>query len=293
MEANCITFSAIIKLDIGNPNSGYNEDIISTIKKIQYPNGDTYPYISGQAIRRMVRERLKDFGFEGSPKIESTGKGKSPFSTSCDPEKYADDDLFGYMDAKNGISRTSPVRVSPAVALFPFNFERDLGIQNNSDIKQNHRMYETEISSNILSYSVLIELDRIGHGDAEAKSGSGTHEWNIGPTEKMRRIEALLKSFLYLWGGGKQSRLMTNESPISIAISIQRIKNPILMGRLQVDSNGNLDDSILHRIIKDNSDIMLYSNIGVEASAIHSKDFTMTPKAVIDEMVQKLQGILQ
>jgi CRISPR-associated protein Cst2 len=291
MKVKCITFSTIIKIDIGNPNSGYNEDIISTIKKIQLPNGDSYPYISGQSIRRMVRERMKDLGFQSSPKSMDSGKNKSPFTTACDPIKFADDDLFGYMDAKNGVSRTSPIRVSPAIALFPYNYDRDLGIQNNSDIHQNHRMYETEVSSNWLSYTVLIEVDRIGRGELEVKNGNDFGNWEISTEDRINRLKGVLQSFLYMWGGGKQSRLLTNESPIALAISMQSVKNPIWLGRFKIDANGNLDSDSLERVIKENSEILYYSGVGIEQSIIHSKSFTMTPKGVIDEVVGKLKGI--
>jgi CRISPR-associated protein Cst2 len=293
MNAKCITFNAIVKLDIGNPNSGYNEDIISTIKKIQYPNGDAYPYISGQALRRMVRERMKDFGFENSPKISHSDKDKSPFSTSCDPKRYSDDDLFGYMDAKNGLSRTSTVRVSPAIGLFPFNYERDLGIQNNSDINKSHRMYETEVSSNFLTYSVLIELDRIGRGEFEVKSDGESSSWEIDNGERTRRLEGLLTSFLYLWGGGKQSRLLTSESPVAVVMSIQKIKNPIWMDRLIIDSEGNLNDQVLEKTIAENSEMLLYSDVGVESSVVHSNHFSKTPKAAFDGIITNLKGIFE
>lgn len=293
MIANCITFSTIIKLSSGNPNSGYNEDIVSTIKKIRYPNGDSYPYISGQSLRRMVRERMKDYGFVGSPKNEDSGKNKSPFSTSCDPVKYADDDLFGYMDATNRLSRTSPVRVSPAVALFPFNYDRDLGIQNNSDIHNEHRMYETEVSSNWLSYSVLIELDRIGNGKSEIKSGKGFSDWEIPKEQRLERLDGLLRSFFYLWGGGKQSRFLTNESPMAIAISIQKVKNPIWMGRMQIDSEGNLEDGILERTIEENTEILLYSDVGAESPLIKSKKFAKSSKQVTENVISKLPGIFE
>lgn len=284
MKVNCITFSVLIKMDIGNPNSGYNEDIISTIKKIQQPNGDSYPYISGQSIRRMVRERMRDAGFKMSPKIEESGKKKSPFSTTCDPEHYADDDLFGFMNAKEGLSRHSPVRVSPAIGLFPYTYDRDLGIQNNYDIKNDHRMYETEVSSNWLVYSVLIELDRIGKGIYEVKSG----DWNISDMEKTKRLKGLLSSFLYLWGGGKQSRLLTNSSPSAIAVSIQSVKNPIWMGRLAVTSDGILDEAPLKRTTEENRDIFEYSGIGVESSMIKSSTYTSSPKNVFDEVIEKV-----
>jgi CRISPR-associated protein Cst2 len=291
MKVKCITFSTIIKMDIGNPNSGYNEDIISTIKKIQLPNGDSYPYISGQSIRRMVRERMKDLGFQLSPKSMDSGKNKSPYSTSCDPVKYPDDDLFGYMDAKNGVSRTSPIRVSPAIGLFPYSYDRDLGIQNNSDIHQNHRMYETEVSSNWLTYTVLIEVDRIGNGETEIKNGNDFENWEIPTEERINRLKGVLQSFLYMWGGGKQSRLLTNEIPTALAISMQGVKNPIWMGRFRIDANGNLDCDNLERIMKENSEIISYSGVGVDQSMIHCKKFTMTPKGVVDEVIGKIKGI--
>ncbi|MHB8361867.1 MAG: type I-B CRISPR-associated protein Cas7/Cst2/DevR, partial [Thermoplasmataceae archaeon] len=256
MKIKCMTITSLIKIDAGNANSGYNEDIISTIKKIRYPNGDAYPYISGQAIRRMLRERLKDSGFEMSPKdVVDTGKDKSPFSTSCNPEKYVDDDLFGFMNAKERLTRTSAVRVSPAVALFPYKHDRDLGIQNNNDIGKDHRMYETEVTSNWFAYSALIETDRIGNGLYEMKEGKEFRAWAIENGEKLRRLKGLVESFLYLWGGGKQSRIMTSESPVAIAISLQTVKNPIWMGKLRVDESGNLNDSVLLRIIEENKDI--------------------------------------
>jgi CRISPR-associated protein Cst2 len=291
MKVKSITFSAVIRMEIGNPNSGYNEDIISTIKKIQHPNGDSYPYISGQSLRRMVRERMKDIGFNNSPKSIDSGKNKSPYSTACDPVKYPDDDLFGYMDAKNGISRTSPVRVSPAIALFPYSYERDLGIQNNADIRQNHRMYETEVSSNWLSYSVLIEVDRVGNGAKEIKNGNELADWEVSIEERVSRIKGLLNSFLYLWGGGKQSRLLTNEGPMVMAISMQTVKNPIWMGRIAIDAGGYLNDDSLDRVTTENSEIIYYSGVGVEQSLIHSKKYTTSPKAVTEAVIERLKGI--
>lgn len=284
MNVNCITFSALIRMDIGNPNSGYNEDIISTIKKIQQPNGDSYPYISGQSIRRMVRDRMRDSGFKMSPKIEGSGKNKSPYSTTCDPEHYSDDDLFGFMNAKEGLSRHSPVRVSPAIGLFPYTYDRDLGIQNNYDIKKDHRMYETEVSSNWMVYSVLIELDRIGWGDAEVKTGN----WKVSNSEKTKRVKGLINSFLYLWGGGKQSRLLTNSSPSAIAVSLQRVKNPIWMGRLAVSMDGVLEENSLIRTMEENQEIFEYSGVGIDASRVRANSFDQSPKAVLDQVMEKI-----
>ncbi len=288
MKINCLTFTSIIKIDLGNSNSSYNEDIISTIKKIRFPNGDSYPYISAQAIRRMARERMRDAGFQISPKDEKSGEGKSPFSTQCDPVKYVDDDLFGFMNAKKRISRTSAVRVSPAVGMFPYTYDRDLGIQNNSDIHQDHRMYETEISSNWYTYSVLIELDRIGNGHHEIKEGDHFQDWSIDREEKLSRLNGLLEAFLYLWGGGKQSRLLANSAPVAVAISTQKLKNPIWMGKLKVDETGKLDDAILSRTLEENKEIIVRSEIGTDGSSVKSIAFVKSPKLSFKEIIDSL-----
>lgn len=271
-------------MEIGNPNSGYNEDIISTIKKIQHPNGDFYPYISGQAIRRMARDRLSEGGFQVSPKVEDSGKSKSPFSTTCDPTQYADDDLFGFMNAKEKLSRHSPVKVSPAIGIFPYTYDRDLGIQNNRDIGKDHRMYETEVSSNWMVFSTLIELDRIGKGVGEVKNGS----WEVSSEEKVRRLKGLMTAFLYLWGGGKQSRLLTSSSPAAIAISLQTVKNPIWMGRVTVSDTGHLNDEVLELTSKENSNIFQYQGVGVDVSKISSKKYKASPKIVIEQLLDKV-----
>ena len=126
-KINCITLSSLIKID-GNLNSGWNEDIISTIKKIRLPDSSMRSYISGQALRRMSRNQLKSFGYAiSNKKPEEIKNDKQPIPTECDPYKYIDDDVYGYMKTggkgNTAISRISPVRVSPAISLFPYNFE--------------------------------------------------------------------------------------------------------------------------------------------------------------------------
>ncbi len=288
MKINCLTFTSLVKMDIGNANSSYNEDIISTIKKITYPNGDSYPYISGQAIRRMARERMRETGLPMSPKDIESGKGKSPYSTLCDPVSYADDDLFGFMNAKEGTSRTSAVRVSPAVGLFPYTYDRDLGIQNNSDIHKDHRMYETEVSSNWYAYSVLIEIDRIGNGEKKVAKGNSFENWSVDSEERVKRLKGALESFMYLWGGGKQSRLLTSVIPVAVAISLQTMKNPIWMGKLKIDQSGNIDDTILAKTLEENSKIFVKSEIGVDAAMIKSSSFSKSPHTAFTDIINSL-----
>ena len=73
----------------------------------------SYPYISGQAVRRWWRETLyADFGWNPSP---VTREAKSAY-TQGDPITYADDDMFGYMAAKKA-TKKAKVKEKGAVEL--------------------------------------------------------------------------------------------------------------------------------------------------------------------------------
>lgn len=124
-KVNCITFTSIIKVN-GNVNGSWGEDIISTIKKIRMPDSTMRTYISGQALRRMSRGQFNSLGYTTSAKDPNVKNDKQPLSTQCDPEKYIDDDLYGYMKtsgkSEKVFTRISPVRVSPAMSLFPYYF---------------------------------------------------------------------------------------------------------------------------------------------------------------------------
>lgn len=88
-------------------------------------DGREYPYKSSQAIRRDIREQLAVMGWELSEAaVAKQAKGAS--STMGEPEKYIDDDLFGFMIAdKNTTKRTGPVRVSPLISLEPYRGDLD------------------------------------------------------------------------------------------------------------------------------------------------------------------------
>lgn len=261
-KVNCVTFTVIVKVN-GNVNGGWGEDIISTIKKIRLPDSTMRAYISGQALRRMSRDQLKSMGYHISSKMpESITNEKQPIPTEADPEKNIDDDLYGYMKTgKKGkkdestISRISPVRVSPAVSFFPYNFERDLGLQNNNDIGKSNRFYETEISDNFYVYTVLIELDRIGR--------DGSKQF-ISDDEKKNRVKAVIKSYQHLWGGGKQSRLLSDMSPKFIIYQSQIVKKPSYLDYILMDEDRNIDVNLLKNGYLNSRDISVNTIMGID-----------------------------
>ncbi len=68
--------------------NGADKDVdnINPIKKITLDNGTELPYVSSQAIRRALRDRLEEMG-QSISLITSGKSDKSPAVTECNPEK--------------------------------------------------------------------------------------------------------------------------------------------------------------------------------------------------------------
>jgi len=289
-KSNCLTFTVLLKLEAGNPNSGFNEDIISTVKKIRAPDGTMRPYISGQSLRRMSRNQMKDMGVPVTEKdLAAKVNEKQPIPTEGNPEKNWDEDAYGYMITAGkkefANRRTAAVRVSPAVALFPYKFDRDLGLQNNDDVGHAHRMYETEVANNWYSYTVLIEADRIGVFEKSSGKG-GVERTSLSPDERKERIKAIIRSYEHLWGGGKQSRLLTDMSPKAIVYSRQWVKRPSFMGALMVDEKGNLVKEAFEEAKNATKDITQKLIFGVNKSVIKGADGEMDVPTAFDEILK-------
>ncbi|MFW6117723.1 MAG: type I-B CRISPR-associated protein Cas7/Cst2/DevR, partial [Thermoproteota archaeon] len=250
-DTKVATVGALLQIDVGNPNAGWTEGIVTVMKKVERPDGTIHPYISGQALRRYLRDTIKDLPEveedEISP-IQITGEVKAPLVTEGDPEEFLDDDLFGFMKAtrKGTRKRASPLRVSPAFALFPYTGDRDLGTKstvepivkmmeegNLKDVAkklgvktkgeeeeirkaiieeaQGGSMFETELTSNIYRTSWLLELDRLGKWGPSESPGAESGELPL--KERQRRASLVFKGLKYLWGGGRKTRLMVDLTP--------------------------------------------------------------------------------
>lgn len=120
-----------VALNNAGKNETSNFDNAIATKRIR-KNGKTYTYVSGQALRSWWRDTLeKNQGWELSP----ISREEKIASTSSNPLKYADDDVFGYMkaakeivkDKKTGkekpqnvtVTRVSPLKNSVLVSVAP------------------------------------------------------------------------------------------------------------------------------------------------------------------------------
>lgn len=258
MKPNSITITYLSKVSLASLNGGDKEvDNINPLKKVTLSNGESLPYISSQAIRRALRNRLEELG-HAVTKIQGSEKKKAPIRTLMDPTTYIDDDLFGYMDATNRITRTSPVRVESLVALSTFKGDLDYGTNYMGQaIKgQEPNIYETEIHSGFYRGTILIELDRIGKEREiiEAKDPGDTQViYNdiIDNETKIKRVIALIDALRTLWSSGRQTRFLADISPKFVAAAYMKAKNPIFLETVEVDRSGKLNIDDLNSVADD------------------------------------------
>ena len=176
VKSKAIVLGMLFKVDVANPNAGWTEETITPLKKIEAPDNQRYPYISGQALRRYLRDTLTDIvesDEEGEPLYQFSPEKpgpdpKSPILTAGRPDLYIDDDLFGFMQAVQGETRKreSPLRLSAAFGLFPYVGDRDLGTRSALKVTGNPEaggsIFETEVTNNVFRTTWLLDLDRTG-----------------------------------------------------------------------------------------------------------------------------------
>ncbi len=295
-QAKALTITFLTPVSLGSLNGSDKEaDNLSSIKKLTRGT-KTYPYVSSQALRRALRDQLGVLGHtlsEGQAAKEKKGAA----ITKCLPAEYLDDDLFGFMDASKGGThkRTSPVRVSPLLALDAYEGDLDFGTNYMGvDAGGTPNIFETEIHGGLYRGTMLIELDavgssRIGEGVSAAKI---SEPWEVAPGEKQRRVTALLSSLQYLWSSGRQSRFLSDISPKFVAAAVLTAKVPLFLESVAVRREGTgadagIDVTPLAESIQDAKEILIEHCFGVRSGL-----FRQVPEGslTVGQAFEKAQG---
>jgi len=262
MKTNSITITYLSKVSFASLNGSDKEvDNINPIKKVTLQNGEELPYVSSQAIRRALRDKLEELGQPISPVGESSTSKGAP-KTEMNPAKYIDDDLFGYMDAvkakddEKGFSdvRTSPIRVESLLALAIYKGDLDYATNfMGKKIGLNANIFETEIHSGVYRGTILIELDRIGKETKpkDAKSRELITTDLIDNKEKANRVISFLNAFQTMWSQGRQTRFLADISPKFIAAGLMKSKNPVFLEAVDLTEDGKVDIKKLQSVISD------------------------------------------
>jgi CRISPR-associated protein Cst2 len=265
--SKAIVIGYLAKVSAANVNASHTEGNVVVAKKVTLPDGSTIPYISGQAIRRMLRDRLEELGYPLSePFATVSGQEVTP---PVRPWEFIDEDLFGYLDPSGGRRRTSPVRVSAAVGLFPFQGDRDLGTRSFERFGQamaaGGNMFETELYANLFKGTVLVELDRVGVFKP-IETGE-KNERTLPADERTKRLQTLFEALNILWGGGRTARMLADLSPKFLAYARLRVKHPVFLEALSAhyeDGKYALELAPLVNVLKKFADYRERTLFGIE-----------------------------
>lgn len=238
----------LTKIEKANPNASGTEGNITILKKTEEIDGKQRVFISGASIKYAIKEYWKSIGWKLSPikgksstTDEETGR---QITTECNLGKYIDDDLFGYMDTsgKNTRKRVAPIKTNGLISVFSYKGDINRGVRFDPTGKEQHSLYDIEITTNVMRGNFAIELDRIGYDDEK-------EETIIKEDEKKKRIEALFDAILNLWGGGHQTNFLTKLSPDFMVIVGRNDKSLTVADKLRIDENYNLDVNTLKEVL--------------------------------------------
>lgn len=283
-KVNCLNIAYIFKTSVGSINGSWTEGNVSTVKKITLPNGHQIPYVSGQSLKYQIRRGWAELGLSNQlSEVVQTSNTKGVNFTAGDPAQYLDDDLLGYMIASSDENRrrTAPVRMSAAIGFFPYRGDRDLGTkskeQASGDMSAGGNIYETEIYYNYFRVNILVELDRVGNFQPfelhKSKQSAVSNEVAIRRT----RVSNLFASLENIWGGGKQSRILTDMSPKFLAITFQTNKSPIFLETFSMSEKEELDTKAIEEVLTGNAGIISQKFIGVQSGVFKNDVKSVLP----------------
>lgn len=297
MKTNSLTITYLSKVSFASLNGSDKEvDNINPIKKVTLQNGEELPYVSSQAIRRALRDKLEELGNTLSPVGQSSTDKGAP-KTEMNPIKYIDDDLFGYMDASKGEDgakgtstiRTSPIRVESLLALATYKGDLDYATNfMGKKIGLDANIFETEIHSGVYRGTILIELDRIGKETVlkDEKTRELETRELVDNREKAERVNNFLNAFQVLWSSGRQTRFLADLSPKFIAAGLMKSKNPIFLEAVDLKENGQVNLEKLQSVVSD-YDKFIESHIFAVQEAVFEKSKGMVSiKEGFDEMTK-------
>lgn len=263
MNNSGLTLSIIFKAQSLNYGEGIAN--ISELKKFSRDNGIIYSYASRQAIRYdIVRLGKQYFGWSETP-VDSA-RGTIQFKPEASIEQYPEIDFFGYMKTEKGegsLNRSAVARLSSCIALEPYlndiEFLSNKGLADR--IKENSNIAQLEQHLSFYSYTVTIDLDRVGV-DEKIK---------IDDKERATRVKQLLQILKILNREIKGRN--ENLNPLFVIGGIYEIKNPFFMGKLNLRWKGatpliaiepivdTLNITYQNKSVKDNTFIGITSGI--------------------------------
>lgn len=241
MENKGLTLSIIFEADSANYGEGYGN--VSALKRISRADGNSYTYISRQALIYSLKSNL------GWLNTETAAQGKvAQYTWDSNIKESPEIDLFGYMKTKGSDSkiRAAVVRFSNAISLENYSgdmeFGTNLSLANRTPDKKGLLPYNAEIHKSYYAYTVTVDLDLVG---VDKNDGINLQKDNI--QECKDRIIKLLEGIEFLHREIKADS--KNMNPIFAIGGIYNIKNPFFANRLELSEYKKLNISLIKEIL--------------------------------------------
>lgn len=243
-----------------NLNYGESMGNYTSLKKCSIGE-QTYSYITRQAIRYdIVRIMEEECGYDKA-EVDNVQKVVQ-FASGAKITDYPEIDFFGYMktekkksnknenenqDGKEGKTkiRKAIARISDAVSLEPFyneiDFSTNMGLAARKNLE--NQIYQTETHRSYYSYSVTVDLDKVGVDENDSV--------NLDTTEKIKRLKALLYSVKTLNRDIKGRR--ENLNPIFVIGGIYESGNPFFYNQFKLSFSKDgvfINENIVNAILE-------------------------------------------
>lgn len=236
-----------IVLDVvaGAPNNGLGEDNVAKVKQLRVGR-DVHPYVSAQAFRRWLRDSLPA-SEPTSPVVRSGSGQKQQAYTHGRPDRYLDDDLFGYMVAVKGdktktCQRDTVLATGTFVSVAPRPPASDFGTMSRgfaageNPVLHGHEFYSAELAGDVLldlARVGVFEIDGAGlkialpepaakeaqENGAEPVTFRGCSALRLAIEERRHRAALLLRTLTAVRGGAKQSIHYGDRTPALILLA--------------------------------------------------------------------------
>lgn len=232
----------VLDVRAGAPNNGRGADNMGQVKTVRIGR-DVYPYVSAQAFRRWLRDTLAA-DEPASPVTRSGSDRKQQAYTDGRPDRYLDDDLFGYMVATKGGSsrqRDTVLATGTLVAVGPHRPAQDFGTMSRgfpadaNPVIHEHEHYTAELASDLLldlarvgvfetggsglKVNLTAEIAREAAAGAEEVTFRGNPALRLAIVERRRRVAVLLRALAALRGGAKQSMHYGDRTPALLLLA--------------------------------------------------------------------------
>jgi len=257
MKARFMELAFLAKLEKANPNASRTVGTLTELKKTTDIDGSQRIFVSGASVKYAIKQYLYETGWTKStiaPKITrkikaAAKKSKTEnsesqdeaaverqISTECDPQKFIEDDLFGYMDTSRNIKRTAPVKTNGMIALFPYPGDLNRGVRYDPQGEE-HSLYDIEVVTSVFRSNWAVELDRVGVSD-DPKEGP---KFDLEATDKEKRVKALLEAIFHFWSRVKQTNFLSGMGPEVVVMVMRDDKSLAISDKLRINTEYNLD----------------------------------------------------